>query len=243
LPKLQARLRDPEQRARLRAEIESRRERPKRGFHEEFAIFSHWGDIYIHELPAGSPHRHLVGMDMATAAAAEGREPCDLYFELIENEGEQFAAVHSPMGPEDFRGFLTDEWTMFGTDAIGTCIPRLQEPWNPLQPHPRHYGTFPRVLAKYVRDERALDLPEAVRRMTGLPADHFGLSRRGYVREGYAADLVVLDPARIDERGTWRVPAAYPAGIVSVFVNGREAVRNGEFTGARGGRMLTRGTE
>jgi N-acyl-D-amino-acid deacylase len=99
------------------------------------------------------------------------------------------------------------------------------------------------VLAKYVRDERALSLPEAVRRMTGLPADHFGLSRRGYVREGYAADLVVLDPTRVDERGTWRVPAAYPAGIVSVFVNGREAVKNGEFTGARGGRMLTRGVE
>lgn len=243
LPKLRMILRDPEQRARLAAEIESRRERPKRGFHEEFAIFSHWGDIYIHELPSASPHRHLLGLDMASAAAAEGRDPCGLYFALIEHEGEQFAAVHSPMGPQDFRDFLTDEWTMFGTDAIGTCIPRLQEPWNPLQPHPRHFGTFPRVLAKYVREERLLTLPEAIRRMTGLPADHFGLSRRGYVREGYAADLVVLDPARVDERGTWRVPPAYPTGIAHVFVNGQEAVRNGEFTGARGGRMLARGVE
>lgn len=243
LPKLQAALRDPELRARLRAEIEHRRERPKRGFKEEFAIFSHWGDIHIHELPSGSPHHDLLGMDMAAAATAVGRDPCDLYFDLIEHEGEQFAAVHSPMGPQDFHGFLTDEWTMFGTDAIGTCIPRLREPWNPLQPHPRHYGTFPRVLAKYVRDERVLELPAAIRRMTGLPADHFGLTRRGYVREGYAADLVVVDPAQIGERGTWRVPAAYPAGIANVFVNGHEAVRDGEFTGARGGRMLTRGTE
>ncbi|MGQ0569824.1 MAG: N-acyl-D-amino-acid deacylase family protein, partial [Armatimonadota bacterium] len=241
LPALRALLLDPDQRSRLKAEIEVRRERPKYGFHEEFAIFSNWADIYIHELPPASPHRHVLGMDMAAAAAGEGRDPCDLYFDLIVNEGEQFAAVHAPIGPRDFRAFLTDEWTMFGTDAIGTAIPRLHEPWNPLQPHPRHYGTFPRVLAQFVREERLLDLAGAVRRMTGLPADHFGLAGRGYIRDGYAADLVILDPLHVHERGTWRVPPAYPGGIAHVFVSGVEAVRNGTFTGAQGGRLLTRG--
>jgi N-acyl-D-aspartate/D-glutamate deacylase len=241
LPALRAILVDPEQRARLKVEIEYHRERPKFGFHEEFAIFSHWGDIYIHELPPASPHRHLLGMDMAAAATAEGKDPCDLYFELILNEGEQFAAVHSAKGPQDFKAFLTHAWTMFGTDAIGTSIHRLHEPWNPLQPHPRHYGTFPRVLARFVRQDRLLDLAGAVRKMTGLPADHFGLAGRGYVREGYAADLVVLDLKRVDEQGTWRVPSAYPTGIDDVFVNGVEAVRESRFTGGRGGRLLTGG--
>jgi N-acyl-D-aspartate/D-glutamate deacylase len=240
LPKLQALLRDPETRARLAAEIEARRERPKFGFHEEFAIFSNWGDIYVHELPGGSPHYAHLGADVASAAAAEGRDPCDLYFEMIEDGGESFAAVHSPMGPADFRGLFEDAHTMFGTDAIGTSIERLREPWNPLQPHPRHYGTFPRVLGKFVREEKWLELGEAVRRMSGLPAAHFGLSGRGEVREGFAADLVVLDPETVREEGTWRVPSAYPSGIEHVFVNGVEAVRDGRFTGRLAGTLLTR---
>lgn len=235
-------LRNPEQRAQLKAEIEIRRERPKHGFHEEFIIFSNWGDIYIHELPAASPRRYLLGMDMVSAAAAEGMDPCGLYFDLLLNEGEELAAVHSPIGPQDFRELLADDWTMFGTDAIGTSIRRLHEPWNPLQPHPRHYGTFPRVFAKFVLGEHLLDLAAAVRRMTGLAADHFGLEGRGYLREGYAADLVVLNLPQVEERGTWRVPPAYPDGISHVLVNGVEEVRHGQFTGARGGRLLTRGS-
>jgi len=240
LPKLQAHLRDPLTRARLAAEIEARRERPKSGFHEEFAIFSHWGDIQIHELPAGSNYRAHLGSDLATTAAAEGRDACDLYFDMLLDGGESFAAVHSPMGPADFRGLFEDEHTMFGTDAIATSIPRLREPWNPLQPHPRHCGTFPRVLGKFVREEKWLELGEAVRRMSGLPAKHFGLRGRGEVREGYAADLVVFDPGTIREEGTWRVPSAYPTGIEHVFVNGTEVLRDGRFTGQLAGTLLTR---
>ena len=240
LPALREVLRDPQTRQELKAEIEARRDRRKYGFQEEFMIFSDWRDVYIEELPLGSPHRHLLGMDMSAAATAVGAEPCDLYFELILSEGEQFAAVHVPMSPKDFGDLLTNDWTMFGTDAIGSAIPRLREPWNTIQPHPRHYGTFPRVLARFVRDEQTLELERAIRRMTGLPADHFGLAGRGYVREGYQADLVVLDLPRVSERGTWRVPSAYPAGIDHILVNGVEAISNGQFTRRLGGRMLMR---
>ena len=238
LPALRDKLADPDTRTRLKAEIELRRERPKYGFHEEFAIFSDWRDIYLEELPASSSRRHLLGLDLLSAATESGQDPCDLYFDLILEEGEALAAVCSPLGPADFRAFLGDDWTMFGTDAIGSSIARLREPWNTIQPHPRHYGTFPRALATFVRDQQMLELGPVVRRMTGLVADHFGLDGRGYLREGYRADVVVFDLAELGERATWRLPSAYPTGIDHVFVNGVAAVSSGEFTGRLGGEIL-----
>jgi N-acyl-D-amino-acid deacylase len=238
LPELRTLLTDSEARAALKAEIEERRSRPKYGFHEEFAIFSTWRDISIVELAGGSPHAHLLGLDMVDAAADVGKDPCDLFFDLILEEGEGFAAICTPVGPDDFDAFLKDEWTMFGTDAIASSIQRLREPWNTIQPHRRHYGTFPRVFETFVREQRAIELGDAVRRMTGLPADHFGLARRGYIKEGYHADLVVLDLDRVGERATWGTPAAYPAGIEHVLVNGVPVMSGGRFTGALPGAML-----
>ena len=240
LPRLRELLAVPATRERLKEEIDARRQLPKFGFHQEFAWLNDWGDITIHELPADSGRKNLVGMTMAEAAEECGIDPCDLYFDLILVDGEAFAAVHSQSGHEDFDGLMKDEWTMFGTDAIATDLPRLRESWNTIQPHPRHYGTFPRVFEKYVHGEHALKFPEAVRRMTGLAADHFGLKDRGYVREGHWADLVVLNPVTVGERATWRMPNEYPSGIDHVLVNGKSAVSDGETTGALGGRMLTR---
>jgi N-acyl-D-aspartate/D-glutamate deacylase len=165
-----------------------------------------------------------------------------VWFDLVVTEGETLATTCIQVADDDFRGLLTDEWTMFGTDAIATDLSRLREPWNTIQPHPRHYGSFPRVLGKFVRDEHALALPEAVRRMTGLVADFLGLEGRGHVREGGHADLVVVNPVTVGEAATWRMPNAYPEGIEHVFVNGVEAVAGGRCTGALGGRMLTRAT-
>jgi len=239
LPKLRDLLSNAEERSRLAKEIEERRVRPKYGFHEEFSIFSDWRDIYIAELPSGSPNERYIGQDIATAAADVGKDPCQYYFDLILEEGEEFAAVCAPVGPDDFGAFIEYDCMMFGTDAIGTAIERLREPWNTIQPHPRHYGTFPRVLARFVREERRLELGEAVRRMTGLVAEQFGLRDRGYVREGAWADLVVFDANAVDEVGTWRLPSAYPRGIDHVLVNGVPAVEGGSFTGRLAGAMLT----
>jgi N-acyl-D-amino-acid deacylase len=233
-------LASPSASAELREEIEYNRRRPKRGFKEEALIFSDWRNIHIMELPAESSRQHLVGMDMASAAESEAVEAVDLFLGLLKDEGDEFAAVRLSKSSEDFRTLLTYDWSMFCTDTVGTAIPLLDQPWNTIQPHRRHYGTFPRILARYVRDQGILSLEEAVRRMSSLPADQFGLSKRGYIREGYWADLVVVDMDRVDENGSWRIPAAYPRGIEHVFVNGTQAIAEGEFTGQLGGQVLAR---
>lgn len=237
LPALRSLLADPDSRQRLREAVEYNRTKPKHGF-DNMMIFSNWDDIVIEELPPGSPRDDLLGMTLATAAEHEGLAPVDLYFSLIEEEGEQLAAVHSTVGRADFAQLMADEHTMFGTDAIGTTFARMDESWNALQPHPRHFGTFPRVIETFVGQEAALSLPEAIRRMTSLPAEHFRLPNRGYLRPGYAADLVIFDLHQVADRGTWRQPVAYPGGIEHVFVNGTQALAEGEFTGKLGGQML-----
>ena len=110
------------------------------------------------------------------------------------------------------------------------------------KPHPRFYGTFARVLGPYVRDARVLTLPDAVRKMTGSAAEVLGLARRGFVREGYAADLTVFDPATIEDRATYDDPHQYAAGVRTVVVNGAVVIDDGEHTGALSGRVLRRGT-
>jgi N-acyl-D-aspartate/D-glutamate deacylase len=109
------------------------------------------------------------------------------------------------------------------------------------RPHPRFYGTFPRVLGHYARDLGLLSLPEAVRKMTGAPARVLGLAERGLLREGYWADITMFDPATIIDRATYDDPHRYPRGIPTVVVNGVVVVDSGEHTGALPGRVLRRG--
>jgi N-acyl-D-aspartate/D-glutamate deacylase len=106
------------------------------------------------------------------------------------------------------------------------------------KPHPRSYGTFPRVLGEYVREQRVLTLAHAVHKMTGLPARRLGLRDRGVIRPGAQADLVVLDPGRVADLATYGDPHRYPVGIEHVLVNGRLVIRDGEHTGVLPGRVL-----
>ncbi len=105
-------------------------------------------------------------------------------------------------------------------------------------PHPRAYGNFARVLGKYVREEKALTLPEAVRRLSGLPATNLGLEQRGFLREGMFADVVVFDPKTIADHATFEKPHQYATGVKHVFVNGVQVLKEGEHTGAKPGRAL-----
>ena len=131
-------------------------------------------------------------------------------------------------GEEDIRAFMRDPFVMFGTDGI---------PTGPL-PHPRTYGTFARVLGRYVRAEPVLDLPEAIRKMTSLPAQRLGLADRGRIQPGGAADLVLLDPITILDSATYVDPKQAPEGIHSVWVNGALAWQAGQPTGAEAGCVL-----
>jgi N-acyl-D-aspartate/D-glutamate deacylase len=109
------------------------------------------------------------------------------------------------------------------------------------KPSPRTYGSYPRVLGQFVRDEALLSLQDAVRRMTGAPAARLGLRERGLLREGFAADVVVFDPARVRSNATYEAPRRYPDGIEHVIVNGTLVVEGGIHTGATPGRALRRG--
>jgi dihydroorotase/N-acyl-D-amino-acid deacylase len=110
-------------------------------------------------------------------------------------------------------------------------------------PHPRWYGTFPRVLGHYARDLGVLTLEQAVHKMTALPAERIGLRERGQIRQGWHADLVIFDPETVIDRATFAEPHQYPVGIEWVIVNGALAVDGGEFRDARAGRVLKRGRD
>ncbi|GAA3813094.1 hypothetical protein GCM10022226_37280 [Sphaerisporangium flaviroseum] len=135
------------------------------------------------------------------------------------------------MDEADVATAISHPFSMIGSDGL--------PPGNDGKPHPRMFGTFPRILAKYVRDTGLLSLPEAVRKMTGLPAEAFGINDRGLIRQGLAADLVLFDAETITDRATYEQPQRPADGIRMVVVNGRIAVEEGEYTGARAGRRLT----
>ena len=136
---------------------------------------------------------------------------------------------------ENIRKLLQTPWVSFGSDEEsqapeGVFLKRM--------PHPRAYGNFARLLGKYVREEKVLSLEEAVRRLTSLPATNLGLERRGLLKEGYAADVVVFDPKTIADRATYEKPHQYAVGVRHVFVNGVQVIKDGEHTGARPGKAL-----
>ncbi len=105
-------------------------------------------------------------------------------------------------------------------------------------PHPRAYGTFPRILGKYVREEKVISLEDAIRKMTSLPAARLGLKKRGLIKEGFAADLVMFDPKKIIDKATYTNPHQFPEGIEYVIVNGEIVVRKGKHTGIKPGKSL-----
>jgi N-acyl-D-aspartate/D-glutamate deacylase len=139
-------------------------------------------------------------------------------------------AIYHGMSEEDVRRILRHPATMIGSDGLP----------NDPRPHPRLWGTFPRVLGYYCREEKLFSLPEAIHKMTGLPAQTFRLADRGFIREGYAADLVLLDAERVADRATFAAPDLPAEGIAAVWVNGALTYRGSKTTGARGGRFLRR---
>jgi N-acyl-D-amino-acid deacylase len=151
---------------------------------------------------------------------------------LLREEENSPVAVMFVMDEGDVRRVLEHEVCMIGSDGI---------PSPTGKPHPRLYGTFPRVLGKYVREEGILSLEDGVRRMTSLPARKFRLAERGVLREGYWADVVVLDPDTIADTATYEDPRRYPTGISHVLVNGVPVVEEGRPAHAQAGQVIRRG--
>jgi len=185
-------------------------------------------------------HAEYSGRSVADLAREAGKDPlewtCDT---LVEHEGE-VNIVHHSMNEDDVRFVMTQPWIAIGSDS------RANAPYGVLafgKPHPRSYGTFPRVLGHYARDERVLGLEDAVRKMTSLTAGHLRLRDRGTVRVGVWADLVVFDAAKVIDVATYDDPHRYPIGIEYVVVNGGVALERGETTPERHGRFLRLGAD
>jgi N-acyl-D-amino-acid deacylase len=224
------RLKDPAQRAKIAAAVRTPSDE--------------WENFYV---ASGSPDRiilvdfrsealkPLTGRTLAEAAKLRGEDPVDTIMNLVLEDESRVGAVYFLMSEENVRKQIALPWMSFGSDGASVA-PEL--PFTLSSPHPRAYGTFARLLGRYVRDEKIIPLEEAIRRLTGLPAENLELDRRGFLREGMFADVVVFDPATIADRATFENPHQYAVGVRHVFVNGTQVLKDGEHTDARPGRVV-----
>lgn len=217
-----ARLREPETRAKIRAEMAAERDE------------RYWESVWI-----GSTHHPdnsgFAGKPILEAAAAWSLHPLDAALRLMDTDELFTGGIFFGMSEDNMGRILAEPWVMIGSDAS------IRAPWGPLShdhPHPRAYGTFPRFL-RAALDGKTVGVGEAVRKMTSLAADHFRLTDRGVIRPGAFADIIVLDPTAFRDRATYEKPHQFCEGVVGVWVNGVLTFRDGQETGARGGRMLT----
>jgi len=177
----------------------------------------------------------LTGKTLAEVAKMRGTPPEDTAMDLVIEDGSRVNTVYFLMSEENVKKQLKLPWVSFDSDAASLAP---EGAFLKSNPHPRAYGNFARLLGKYVRDEKIIPLEEAVRRLTSFPCDTLRIPRRGRLQKGHFADVVVLDPARIQDHATFDKPHQYSTGVAHVFVNGVHVLRDGEHTGAKPGRVV-----
>ena len=222
------RLGDPATRGRIRRELESP-SAPGTSLLERAG----WDAIMISFC---AKRKDAEGKRLTEVAAARGMDPFDAAIELLVDEAGKAYMILFQLDEKDLRRALLHPHIMIGSDGSALA------PYGPMgggKPHPRSYGTFPRVLGEYAREQRLLSLPQAVHKMTALPAQRLGLRDRGVIRPGARADLVLFDPRTVMDQATYDDPHRYPVGIDHVLVNGRFVIKDGQHTGSLPGRVLT----
>ena len=224
-----ARLNDPAIRARARKEIETKID----GW-ENLLMAATFEGIQVASVPRDFD-QSIVGKRISQIAAERKADVWDTYFQLLITSGGRIGALYHMMSEADVATGLRAPFVTIGTDSSALRAEGILARGSP---HPRSYGTFPRVLGKYVRDDKVLSLHDAVHRMTGAAAAQMGLRDRGQVRERYFADLVVFNPATVRDTATYEQPHQYPIGIEHVIVNGVSVLDPKGLTGARPGRPL-----
>ena len=177
----------------------------------------------------------LTGKTLGEVARQRGKSPEETAADLIVADGTRIQVVYFGMSEDNVRRAVGLPWMSFGSDAASMAPEGV---FLKSSTHPRAYGNFSRVLGKYVRDEKAAALPDAIRRLTSLPAANLGLKDRGSLKTGYAADIVIFDPARVADRATFAKPQQLSTGVRDVFVNGVQVLRDGQHTGAKPGRVV-----
>jgi len=177
----------------------------------------------------------LTGKTLSEVAAMRETAVEETAMDLVIEDGSRVGTIYFLMSEDNVRRTIQREWVSFGSDAEA---PAAEGVFLKSNPHPRAYGTFARLLGRYVRDEQLIPLPEAVRRLTSQPADNLRLRERGRLLPGHFADIVVFDPATIGDHASYAQPHQYASGVHHVFVNGVQVLRDGEHTGAMPGRFL-----
>ena len=221
------RLADPTERARVRRELEA----PETG--QSLLDRIGWENVMVSSCVR---RKDAEGKRISELAAARRKDAIDTALELIVDEGGKGSMILFQLHEDDLRRALAHPSVMIGSDGSALSV---SGPGAAGKPHPRSYGTFPRVLGEYAREQRVLTLARAVHKMTGLPARRLGLRDRGVIAVGRKADLVVFDARRVADRATYENPHQYPSGIEHVLVNGRLVIKDGDHTGSLPGRLLT----
>lgn len=221
-----SRLKDPELQRRLKEEFQKPSPSPN---WENYVNFAGWENIFISSV-TNSENALWVGKSVAAIAEEEGKEPADMAFAILLAEEGRVGMILFTMDEEKMVLGLRHPLGMICTDGLLGG-----------QPHPRVYGTYPRILGRYVRERKDLTLPEAIRKMTYFPAQRLGLKDRGVLAKGMAADIVVFNPDTVIDRATYENPCQYPSGIEHVIVNGVPSIKDGKYTGQRGGQVLKKG--
>ena len=225
--RLAERLKDPATRAKIRREMDD----PHPAWENRLISAGTWHNVQLASIrqPAYKP---FEGMRVDEAAKAAGKDAYDFVFEILIAHNGNVGCIWFIIDENDVKLAMQQPWVSIGSDGSALAT---SGPLRTGVPHPRSFGTFPRVLGKYVREEHVITLEQAVHKMSGLTASQLHIADRGLIKEGLAADLVIFDPATVADRATFTDPFQYPVGIPTVIVNGRVVLDEGRHTGERPG--------
>ena len=228
---LRARLEDPDIRDRLRRELET----GSPGWWNIVEASGGWENVVLVNA-RNEDNARFHGRSIAEIARELNKRPEDAAWDLVLEGDGRVMAIYHMMTEADLELAMQQTWVSIGSDAGASARPGETDGLG--LPHPRSYGTFPRILARYVRERGTLSLEDAIRKMTSWPATRMRLADRGLIREGMWADIVVFDLARIQDRATYEEPTLFPEGIDVVVVNGVVVIEDGRHTEARPGHVL-----
>lgn len=227
---LRARLRDPVTRARVKADMNT----PSTAWENMWLKAGTPDNILLAEFTNES-FKQYTGKRLTEVAALRGTPPEDTIMDLIAEDEGRISTIYFMMSEDNIRKQVALPWVSFCSDAESMAPEGVFLKSNP---HPRAYGNFARVLGHYVRDEQLTTLEDAVRRLTSFPAHMLRIQDRGALKEGYFADVVVFDPAKVQDYATFEQPQQFSTGMVHVFVNGTQVLKDGDHTGALPGQVV-----
>jgi N-acyl-D-amino-acid deacylase len=213
------------------------REKIKKQILDAHPLKNYWKKIYISSVST-EKNRWMEGRSLHSIAGIKGKEPVEILFNILIEERLMVSAIFASMHEGNMKQFLSLPYCMIGTDSAARSF---SGPTYRGKPHPRGFGSFPRFLGKYIRDENLMSMSEGIRKITSLPAQTFGIHKRGMIKRGAYADIVIFDHEKIIDRATFKNPFLKPEGIRYVFINGVPALWEGHLTGSKSGKILRHG--